>query len=111
MFNLQEALDYLKEYNGWRRYDGPIDKSPEMPNPTSIGIALDVIDQALSNKQTIISEYNKIRLDIAVKIYCAEVNSSKIYIKDYDAFMNSCIKVADEFIKRIVYGCNHCEEM
>lgn len=106
MFNLQEAIDYLKEYNEWK-----ISKDPEMYNSTSIGIALDVIDQALSNKQTIVSEYNKIRLDVAIKIYCANVNSSKIYIQDYDAFMNSCIKTADKFIKRIVYGFNYCEEM
>ena len=36
------ALEVLKDYQYWRRYNGPIEDSPDMPNPTIIGQALDV---------------------------------------------------------------------
>lgn len=36
------ALGVLKDYQYWRRYDGPIEDSPDMPNPTIIGKAIDV---------------------------------------------------------------------
>lgn len=36
------ALEVLTAYQVWRRYNGPIEDSPDMPNPTIIGQALDV---------------------------------------------------------------------
>lgn len=36
------ALEVLKDYQYWRRYDGPITDSPQMPDPAIIGKAIDV---------------------------------------------------------------------
>jgi len=40
---IKEAIEILKKHNEWRRYDGDIDKSPEMISPKKIGIAIDTI--------------------------------------------------------------------
>lgn len=36
------ALEILKKYQEWRRYNGPVDESPAMPDPKEIGQAIDV---------------------------------------------------------------------
>ena len=36
------ALEVLKDYQQWRRYDGPIEDSPDMQDPAIIGKAIDV---------------------------------------------------------------------
>ena len=36
------ALGILKKHQAWRRYNGPIESSPEMQNPAIIGQAIDV---------------------------------------------------------------------
>lgn len=36
------ALEVLKDYQYWRRYNGPITDSPQMQDPKIIGMALDV---------------------------------------------------------------------
>jgi len=36
------ALEVLKDYQYWRRYNGPITDSPQMQDPAIIGQALDV---------------------------------------------------------------------
>ena len=36
------ALEVLKDYQEWRRYNGPITDSPPMPDPKVIGQAIDV---------------------------------------------------------------------
>jgi len=36
------ALDVLREYQEWRRYDGPMPDSPPQPNPFIVGMAIDV---------------------------------------------------------------------
>ena len=36
------ALEVLKDYQSWRRYDGPITDSPQMQDPKIIGDAIDV---------------------------------------------------------------------
>ena len=36
------ALEVLKDYQAWRRYDGPITDSPQMQDPKIIGEAIDV---------------------------------------------------------------------
>lgn len=36
------ALGILKRHQEWRRYDGPVESSPEMQNPAIIGQAIDV---------------------------------------------------------------------
>lgn len=41
--SLQKAIKILKKHNEWRRYDGDVDKAPEMQKPRDIGIAIDVI--------------------------------------------------------------------
>ena len=48
------ALEVLKDYQQWRRYNGPITDSPQMPDPKIIGEAIDVAIEALqeSNKPT-----------------------------------------------------------
>lgn len=38
----KNALEILKDYQYWRRYDGPITDSPQMQDPAIIGKALDV---------------------------------------------------------------------
>lgn len=41
------ALEVLKDYQYWRRYDGPITDSPQMQDPAIIGQAIDVAIEAL----------------------------------------------------------------
>lgn len=36
------ALGILKKHQSWRRYNGPIEDSPDMQDPAIIGKALDV---------------------------------------------------------------------
>jgi len=38
---IKEAIELLKRHNDWRRYDGDIDKTPEMLSPKKIGVAID----------------------------------------------------------------------
>jgi len=40
----------LANYNEWRRYNGDIDKSPEMPNPTELGKVIDAAVGILNKK-------------------------------------------------------------
>ena len=43
---INDAISVLKDFQAWRRYDGPLDKSPKMPPPLIIGEAIDkVIEQ------------------------------------------------------------------
>lgn len=39
--NLQQAIDILRVHNRWRRYNG--DDGPSAPNPSDVGIAIDII--------------------------------------------------------------------
>ena len=39
--DIKEAREILIKANLWRRYDGPIDKGPKMPDPKVLGIAID----------------------------------------------------------------------
>ena len=43
---LAEAIRILEEYQAWRRFDGELADSPDMPNPKRVGVAIDV---ALNN--------------------------------------------------------------
>ncbi len=45
----KEAIEVLVKFNEWRRFDGEINDSPNMPDPKIIGIAID----------TVLSEYKK----------------------------------------------------
>lgn len=45
----KEAIEVLIKFNEWRRFDGDIKNSPEMPDPKTIGKAID----------TVVSEYQK----------------------------------------------------
>lgn len=40
---LRQAITILKLHNEWRRYDGPIEKTPPMVQPKHLGIAIDVV--------------------------------------------------------------------
>ena len=40
---IKEAIKILKRHNKWRRYNGDIDKSPEMISPKNIGVAIDTV--------------------------------------------------------------------
>lgn len=46
---LKEAIQLLKDYNHWRRYDGEINESPKMPNPKEIGISIDLVVSKFEN--------------------------------------------------------------
>ena len=46
------ALSILKDYQEWRRYNGPIAESPPMPDPKVIGMA---IDQAIAVMESVTS--------------------------------------------------------
>ena len=43
--NITKAVEILEKYNSWRRWDDEFEngKSPEMPHPKQIGIALDTV--------------------------------------------------------------------
>ena len=41
------ALEVLKKHQAWRRYNGPIEDSPDMQDPAIIGKAIDVAIEAL----------------------------------------------------------------
>lgn len=47
---LNEAIQLLKDYNHWRRFNGEIAKSPPMPKPKDIGIAIDLVIDELTKK-------------------------------------------------------------
>ena len=49
--NTIEAEAVLRRFNRWRRYDGPQNQSPPMPDPTYIGEAIDLACE-------ILKEYN-----------------------------------------------------
>lgn len=40
---INEAIEVLRKHNEWRRYDGEIDKSPEMTDPVTLGKAIDTV--------------------------------------------------------------------
>lgn len=42
------ALEVLKKHQEWRRYNGPIEDSPDMQDPAVIGKAIDVAIEALT---------------------------------------------------------------
>lgn len=54
--HLKEAIQVLKSHNEWRRYDGEIDKTPEMQNPKEIGVAIDKVLETFKNSVTISKE-------------------------------------------------------
>ena len=43
------ALEVLKDFQSWRRYNGPITDSPPMPDPKLVGQAIDVAIHTLEN--------------------------------------------------------------
>ena len=49
--NLQEAIEILRQYNVWRRYDGPIGEGPEMLDPKTIGDAIDVVCNTMKDEK------------------------------------------------------------
>ena len=38
----KQALEILKDYQEWRRYDGPMVESPPQPIPSLVGQAIDL---------------------------------------------------------------------
>ena len=47
---INEAIQILKDFNIWRRYDGDIESSPEMPEPKQVGIAIDTVINSIENQ-------------------------------------------------------------
>ena len=52
--NIKTAVEILDNYNKWRRWDDDFEngKSPEMPHPKQIGIALDTVVRYLKEIET-----------------------------------------------------------
>ena len=46
---INDAVAILKDFNVWRRYDGPIDKSPSCPDVKDIGVAIDTVVEHIEN--------------------------------------------------------------
>jgi hypothetical protein len=46
----KQALEVLREYQEWRRYDGPMVESPPQPDAFIVGQAIDTAIQALSEQ-------------------------------------------------------------
>lgn len=44
---IKRSLKFMQEYQAWRRYDGPVEKSPPMPDPQVIGLVIDDVIQLL----------------------------------------------------------------
>lgn len=38
----KKAIEVLRRFNAWRRYDGPLGEGPSMPDPKEVGVAIDV---------------------------------------------------------------------
>ena len=45
----QQALEILRKYNEWRRYDGLIGEGPDMPKAHDIGKAIDLAIEVLQH--------------------------------------------------------------
>lgn len=48
--DVRQALDILRKHQEWRRYDGDLEKGPDMQNPELIGKALDVAIKIMEDK-------------------------------------------------------------
>ena len=46
----QEAIEFLRKHNAWRRYDGPIGEGPEMVGPKELGEAIDMVCDTLEGQ-------------------------------------------------------------
>lgn len=46
-----EAREVLIRYNAWRRYDGPLEQTPLLPEPKEIGEAIDVAIEVLPKEK------------------------------------------------------------
>jgi hypothetical protein len=50
--NRETAIEILKDYQEWRRFDGALPDSPPMPDPFIVGKAIDFAIEYLSGKAT-----------------------------------------------------------
>ena len=48
--NRKTAIEVLKDYQEWRRFDGPMPDSPPQPDPFIVGEAIDFAIRVLSEK-------------------------------------------------------------
>jgi len=62
--SIERAIEVLTKHQEWRRYNGPMEESPEMQNPTEIGIATDLAIKYLELQQSM--------MGLAEKMFKAE---------------------------------------
>lgn len=48
--NRKTAIEVLKDYQEWRRFDGPMPDSPPQPDPFIVGKAIDYAISFMSSK-------------------------------------------------------------
>jgi len=59
MITLKENIDFLRNYNNWRR---GVDESLDMPNPKEIGLHLDYAIERLQSLYN--DEWDEARIDV-----------------------------------------------
>ena len=45
--SVKDVIEALRVYNEWRRYDGPLNEGPQMPEPTTIGKTIEAACEML----------------------------------------------------------------
>jgi len=68
--NIIEIIETLRNFNEWRRFDGPIGEAPEQLSPKEIGEAIDGAVELLSKKS-----------NTTIETIRAEVERRKNYLK------------------------------
>jgi len=68
--NIIEIIETLRNFNEWRRYDGPIGEAPEQLSPKKIGEAIDGAVELLSKKS-----------NTTIETIRAEIERRKNYLK------------------------------
>ena len=68
---INDAIRVLKEYQVWRRYDGPIEDTPVMPQPKIIGEALDTVIEHYenTNENSVMPETVKVSFEDLKRIF------------------------------------------
>lgn len=104
--NYTEAIDILRKYNEWRRYDGPVDGGPEMIDPKLLGEAIDIV---VAGKDNSLSDIEQFRREAAKDILCAAINGAvsagaTAITKDIEIAVCESIKIADELIRQLKEG-------
>ena len=89
---IQEAIKILKKHNEWRRYNGDMLKSPAMPHPTEIGIAIDTVVASVQTFNDVISKFMNIYI-----INVDENGSPKASITDIMKLIDAAISIQGKY--------------